>query len=506
MKFELLGNYLDGHFELPQTSGPSAAPIIIKRSCPADLSLRLWECPVDYTFIDPVIESAHQGFILWKRTPLAERINYLRKYQEEVKKRSDDIALAIALEVGKPLWEAKTEANAVIAKVDVTINDSLPRMANKTIEDILPNTRGHISYKPLGPCFIIGPFNFPCHLANGQILSALIAGNSIIFKPSEKTCYSSQILIECFHAAGFPKGVINLIQGDGEAARRILSDKKIKGIFFTGSKEVGQKILRSTYEDLSKLVSLELGGKNAAIVHQDANIDHALTELVKGAFLTAGQRCTSTSTVYIHEDHQHQFIERFHEVAKRIIIDHPVDFEKEPFMGPLVDQAAVDSYLLFMGMAKREGLEEIMRGKLLERKSSGHYVSPSIHYSEKFLPKSHFLMSEIFGPNCTFIPYRDIEQAIEMTNSSEYGLAASVFTADKNIFKKCIEDIDTGLVNLNRSTVGASSKLPFGGVKSSGNYRPAALTTIDACVYQQSSLEVDSNITDSLDSIKGLEL
>lgn len=136
------------------------------------------------------------------------------------------------MESGKPLWEALTEASALISKVDVTITDSLPRIANKQYDEIMPGTKGHVFYKPLGPCAIIGPFNFPCHLANGQILSALIAGNSIIFKPSEKTAYSGQLLIECFHQAGFPKGVINLIQGDGESARRVIKDKSIKGVFF----------------------------------------------------------------------------------------------------------------------------------------------------------------------------------------------------------------------------------------------------------------------------------
>jgi len=297
------------------------------------------------------------------------------------------------------------------------------------------------------------------------------------------------------------------MQRYGEVASRLIKDKLIKAIFFNGSKEVGLKILKSTHADLSKMVALELGGKNPAIVHQDADVDLALAELLKGCFLTTGQRCTSTSIVAIHRSLANEFIERFHHYAKKLVIGHPLDKSPEPFMGPLVDQHAVDSYLLFMGMAKREGIEEIMRGKQLSREKVGHYVSPSIHLAKSFDSKSHFLASEIFGPNCTFVPFDDIEEGIHIANATEYGLASCLFTQDRKVYEKCLLEVDSGLMNLNRSTCGASPKLPFGGVKNSGNYRPAAVATIDACVYTMTSLEVTPAPQDSdLSSIKGLEL
>jgi succinylglutamic semialdehyde dehydrogenase len=506
MKYNILGNYFLGSFHLPPTIGPHAVENIIKRLCPADLSMSLWETPVDYRDVEKVIDSANIGFKSWKKITQEERNVYLKKYQEEITKRKDEIAIAISYETGKPLWEAKTEVASVIAKINVTIEDSLPRISNKNFENIMPKTNGHIYFKPIGPSLIIGPFNFPCHLANGQILSALAAGNSIIFKPSEKTCYSAQLLIECFHSANFPKGVVNLLQGDGEIARRLLKEKSIKGVFFTGSKEIGKKILEITHHDLSKLVSLELGGKNTTILHHDANLDHALQELIKACFLTSGQRCTSTSIVAIHRSIHQSFIEKFHDISKKIIIDHPVEYVREPFMGPLIDQGSLDTYLLFMGMAKREGFQEIMRGKQLEKNKKGYYVSPSIHLGERWNNDSIFLHSEIFGPNVTFIPYDTIEEAINIANASEYGLAASIFSKDINNYKLCVEEIDSGLINFNRSTVGASAKLPFGGVKNSGNYHPAALTTIDSCVYQMSSLEVLSDEADDISTIIGLDL
>ena len=500
--FELKGNYFNNKYHQPLISGPSATEVFVKRECPANTDLELWNLPVDYSNVDEIIDASIKGFKTWRNTSVEDRITVLKRYQESLKKNQERIATAISLEVGKPFWEAKTEAAALVSKVDVTINDSLPRINTKEYKDILPNTKGSVHYKPVGPCFIIGPFNFPCHLANGQILSALISGNSIIFKPSEKTCYSSQLMFECLAEAGFPDGVVNLIQGDGETARRILKSKDIKGVFFTGSKEVGLKIIESTYSDLSKLVSLELGGKNPAIVDPSSNMDFVLEELIKGSFLTTGQRCTSTAIVAVHESIHEELISKFHEMAKKIIVDHPIEHENTPFMGPLVDQRSLDQYLLYMGMAKREGIQEVMRGKQLDKKFPGYYVSPSIHLAKSFDENSHFLSSEIFGPNCTFITYNDFDEAIDIANKTEYGLAASVFTKDQSQFDHAVKNIDAGLINLNRSTVGASAKLPFGGVKNSGNYKPAAVSTIDSCVYQMSSLEVQE--TEPSGSIVGL--
>jgi succinylglutamic semialdehyde dehydrogenase len=506
MKYELRGNYLNGAFILPPTSGISASENEIERYNPSNSDQLLWKMLVNYSAVDEIIDSAVNGYKKWRTSSLDERKSCLQRFQEIVLSRQAEIAEAIAMETGKPLWEAKTEAQSLASKINVTIEDSLPRIQKKTLVNTMPETDGHVIYKSLGPCLIIGPFNFPCHLANGQITSALIAGNSIIFKPSEKTAYSGQLLIECFHQAGFPEGVINLIQGDGEVARRLVKDRKIRGVYFTGSKEVGLNVLKSTYQDLGKLVALELGGKNASIIHKDANLELALSETLKGAFLTSGQRCTSTSIVAIHSSLINQFIERFHDISKKIIIDHPIEHNKTPFMGPLIDQKALDSYLTFVGMAKREGIQEVMRGKQLEKKYKGYYASPSIHLAEKFDPSSLFLSSEIFGPNCTFVPYQEIDEAIAIANSTEFGLAASVFTQDKSIYELALRDVEAGLLNCNRSTVGASAKLPFGGIKNSGNYRPAAVATIDSCVYQMASLEVKSPSIEDLSSIVGLDL
>ena len=505
MQMLLKGDYFNSKFSHPDGLGIlSSAQERILKTCPGELDLNLWEAGVFYDHIEKVIVSAQKGFESWRKLTFNERTLYLKKYQEIVKARKDEIALALALEVGKPLWEAKTEAAALESKVSVTINDSLSRIGEETIKDVMPKIDGHVIYKPLGPCLVIGPFNFPCHLANGQILSALLAGNSIIFKPSEKTIYSAQLMIECFHQAGFPDGVINFINGTGHTAGKITGDPRVRGVFFTGSKSVGLKILENTYKDLGKLVALELGGKNSTIIHHDTNISHALPELLRACFLTSGQRCTSTSMILIHRKIEQEFISQFKALTERIKVGHPTK-SSDPFMGPLIDGQAEKLYFDFCQFGKDEGAEELIAPKKLDLEYQGHYVSPSIHYAKKPNMKGKFIQEEIFGPNCFFIPYDEIEEAIKIVNCTEYGLAASVFTRSSDVYQLCLRDIDAGLINLNRSTVGASARLPFGGVKNSGNHHPAAVSMIDHCVSTVATLETLDDTSSKVSDIVGLK-
>lgn len=506
MEFTLRGDYFNGQFSHSEgldSKAISASDESISKTCPANTDHHLWDALVDYSHINKTIESAQKGFEIWRKTPLADRMNFLKMFQKVAEERKDEIGRAIALETGKPLWESMTEAGAVVAKVNVTLADSLERVKDQTISEVLPKIDGHIIKKPIGPCLVIGPFNFPCHLANGQILSALLTGNSVIFKPSEKTMYSAQLLAECFHQAGFPNGVINLINGTGKTTQEVLKHPSVKGIFFTGSMAVGKKILESVGTDLTKLVALELGGKNATILHKDTDIDHAMPELIRSCYLSSGQRCTSTSIIAVHRSIEQEFIARFKEVTERIIIDHPTDFETKPFMGPLIDQGAKDLYEKYLQLARENGAEEIHVPKELKTRFPGHYVSPTIHYLKEAKKENPFTQEEVFGPNCFFTPFDEIEEAIEIANISDYGLASSIFTQDKGAYQLCLRDIRSGLINLNRSTVGASSRLPFGGLGNSGNYRPAAVSMVDHTVATVSSLETLDN-SSKLDDVPGL--
>ena len=327
--------------------------------------------------------------------------------------------------------------------------------------------------------FLGNRINFPGHLANGHIVPALATGNTVIFKPTEKAPGVGQLMAEAFHEAGFPAGVFNLVQGEKEVGRRLVVSERIDGVLFTGSYEVGLKIKQDTLQQSWKLLALEMGGKNSALVMNDADLHWAVLETLTGAFITTGQRCSSTSRIMVHKSLFDSFVEKFHERAKAFTIGHPLD---NPLMGPLVDAFAVEKYLKFLGIASREGCDVIMRGKQFEADSPGHYVTPSVCLVRDAnilsVKKSVYQQTEIFGPNVAIYSFDEPEQAIELANSTHYGLVFSVFSKSKQLDQKVADDLQAGLINWNRSTVGASSRLPFGGLKRSGNHFPTAVSRL----------------------------
>lgn len=498
MKMTILGDYFNNKFHKPEHYDES-----IHKHSPSNIKDILWEAPVFYSHIEECVTSAIHGYKFWRTLSFEQRITYLKKYKEVVLSRKDDIAKAIALETGKPLWESMTEAQAVAAKVDVTITDSLNRIEKQTLINVIPGLDGHIIFKPLGPTVVIGPYNFPCHLANGQILSSLMAGNSIIFKPSEKTIYSSQILIECFQAAGMPAGVINFINGSVHTSSALTSHPKVKGVFFTGSHGVGMKIMDATYKQLDKMVALEMGGRNCTIINDYDDEEHVLAELLNSAYLSTGQRCTSTSIAFIKRELFDSFTKKFCRLAKSIHVDHATDYEEEPFMGPLVDELAMQANEDFHHFTMSHGAEALIPFEKLKRKHEGYYTNASL-YIFKEIPSADFFTPEIFGPHLSLIPYDHFDDIIETINSTPYGLAGSIFTRDSDLYERAVRDIEVGILNLNRSSVGASSRLPFGGVKNSGNFKPAAVSMIDHCVSVMASLET-MNGGSKLSNIKGIK-
>ncbi|MGZ3696968.1 MAG: aldehyde dehydrogenase family protein, partial [Bdellovibrionota bacterium] len=407
------------------------------------------------------------------------------------KKREEEMTEIIAREVGKPLWESKTEVTAMLNKVDITINDSMKLVTDYEIPKIMDNTTGACRYRPLGVMAVIGPFNFPGHLPNGHIVPALLTGNTVVFKPSEKTPMVGQLMAECFQEAGFPAGVFNLVQGEREVGRRLVVHEGVDAVLFTGSYEVGTRIKQDTLQQHWKLLALEMGGKNAAIIWSDADLEVAIHETLLGAYLTTGQRCSATSRILVHTSLLDQFLTRFHERAKAFTIGHPLD---NPFMGPLIESGSVDRYMKFLGIAQREGAEIIMRGKSLELSTRGNYVTPSICWvkepSLEATKKSIYQQTELFAPNVAILGVSELEEAIAQANATSFGLVTSVFSKDRAVYDKALDGLHFGLINWNRSTVGASSKLPFGGFKKSGNHFPTALTSTLYCTAPIASLEM----------------
>jgi succinylglutamic semialdehyde dehydrogenase len=475
------GDFINGKFIPVQKADGT-----FKDISPGDLNDHVMTVSFSHAHVDQAVDAAKKAYLPWARLGMDERKRYLMRLKEAYDSVKNEMAEAISRDTGKPKWETLTEAAALSAKIDITLNQSLDLVKEDRVPNALPQVEGVIRHKPRGVMAVIGPFNFPAHLPNGHIIPALIMGNTVVFKPSEQTPYVAQLMAKCFEKAEFPAGVFNMVQGDGETGRKIVIHEAVDGILFTGSYEVGLKIKQETLNHYWKILALEMGGKNATVVWNDTDMDKAIYETLVGAYMTSGQRCACTSRVIIHPDIAEQFTERFYQAAKKLTIGH---WSENPFMGPLINSAAVEKYIRFQEIANRENCESLMRGKQLDLKHKGYYVTPSIHLVKKFDPNSVYQKSEIFGPNVAIYQTRDFDEALNIVNSTGFGLVMALFTKDRALYEKALLEARVGLLNWNRTTNGASSRLPFGGMGKSGNDRPSAHYAVQYCSVPVASLE-----------------
>lgn len=476
-----LGDFIDGRFVKPERPDGQ-----FKDVSPADLKDTVLEIPFQYDHIHRATEAAKDAFLSWSVTPYEKRAQLLHRLKDVYVAHSGQIAEVIARETGKPLWESMTEAKSMIGKIDITLDFSMKLVAEEKIENALPGVDGYIRHRPRGVMAVLGPFNFPGHLPNGHIIPALATGNTVVFKPSELTPAIGQLMAQMFEKAEFPKGVFNLIQGDAETGKRLVADEFVDGILFTGSYETGLKIKQKTLDHHWKLLALEMGGKNASVVWSDADLNKAIYESVIGSFVTAGQRCSCTSRIILHRSIADKFMDKFYETAKKLSIGY---WKDNPFMGPLINADAVEKYLRFQEIAQREGAERLMRGKAFDAGREGYYVTPSICLVKEFREDSVYQKSEIFGPNVAIYTVDDFEEALQINDSTGFGLSMSVFSKERALYDQAVRRARVGLVNWNRTTNGASSRLPFGGVGKSGNDRPTAHYAVYYCTVPVSSLE-----------------
>lgn len=475
------GDYIGGHFRKVEKAHGE-----FKDISPADISDLIMSVPFLHDRVEEACEAAKKAYPAWSALSVEQRKDYLNRLKELFVTHEARMAELISRDTGKPLWDATTEAKALASKIDITINFSSKLVAEERITNALPQVDGVVRYKSRGVMAVVGPFNFPAHLPNGHIVPALLMGNTIVFKPSEQTAAVGQFYAELIDKAQFPPGVFNLVQGDGEAGRRLVVNENVDGILFTGSYEVGLKIKQETLNHYWKILALEMGGKNATVVWDDADIDKAIYETLIGAYMSSGQRCSGTSRIIVHEKVSEKFTERFYQAAKKLSIGH---WSENPFMGALINAGAVEKYIRFQEIANRENCESLMRGKALDLKHKGHYVTPSIHLVKKFDPNSVYQKSEIFGPNVAIYTTNDFDQTMKIVNSTGYGLVMSLFTKNKSLYEMALIEARVGLLNWNRTTNGASSKLPFGGMGKSGNDRPSAHFAIQYCSVPVASLE-----------------
>ncbi|MDC0980108.1 aldehyde dehydrogenase family protein [Bdellovibrionales bacterium] len=489
------GNFIEGSFRpVKEESGR------LRVVSPGDLSEVVFEGPFSISSVNDACLAARRAASSWQRLSNEERGERLRRIGELLLSRERDLAEAISREVGKPLWESLEEVKAMIAKVAVTLDQSMALVEESRVPEIQPGLEGVTRYRARGVMAVLGPFNFPGHLPNGHIIPALATGNTVVFKPSEKTPLTGQIFAEIIEAAELPPGVFNMIQGDAEIGKRLVAEDLIDGVLFTGSYNVGLKIKQEVINQHWKILALEMGGKNSSIVWKDANLDQAINENLVSSFITSGQRCSCTSRIFVHEEIYDQYLEGFYEASKQIEIGH---WRDPVFMGPLISENIVKNYIRYQEIASREGARCVMRGKSLELSPSGHYVTPSIYEVDEYNPKSVYQRTELFSPNVAVYKIRDkIQDKIsDQDNSNLYkeinhpgfGLALSVFTEDRELFEEAYREVKVGIANWNRGTVGASSRLPFWGIGKSGNDRPSAHFAVRYCTVPVASLEGSSD-------------
>jgi succinylglutamic semialdehyde dehydrogenase len=331
---------------------------------------------------------------------------------------------------------------------------------------------------------VLGPFNFPAHLPNGHIVPALATGNTVVFKPSDLAPAVGEWLWRALRDAGLPSGVFELVQGRAETGRALALHSDVDGVLFTGSYAVGRALQQATLDQPGKLLALELGGKNGMIVWRDADLPLAVAEAALSIAATTGQRCSSLSRVFVARALADEFADRLAKALGGLVIGPPL--EPGVFMGPLVSRAAFERVTRFRAQAAAAGGERIFRG---ETNRIAPYIAPSLVRFAS-LDQSHpYQREEIFGPEAALYTVDDLDEAIAAVNDSDYGLAASLISADRAVYEHCVGRIRTGVLNWNRGTIGASGRLPFGGGKKSGNDRPAAITSTLYCTTPQAHLE-----------------
>ncbi|PXW27103.1 succinylglutamate-semialdehyde dehydrogenase [Paraburkholderia caballeronis] len=432
--------------------------------------------------VDRAVHAARRAFGGWSQLPLDTRCDIVRRFAALVNERKERLAVAIGRETGKPLWEARTEAASMAAKVEISIQAYAERTGEKRAA--MADGVAVLRHRPHGVVAVFGPYNFPGHLPNGHIVPALIAGNTVVFKPSELAPDVARVTVEIWRDAGLPDGVLNLVQGERDTGVALASHRQIDGLFFTGSSNTGTTLHRQFGGRPEIVLALEMGGNNPLVVAPVEDLDAAVHHTIQSAFLSAGQRCTCARRILVPNDaFGDRFVERFVDVTSRIAVG-AYDAEPQPFMGAVISARAAAKLV----DAQRQLIERGARALLAmeQREPSLGFVSPAVLdvTGVADLPDE-----EHFGPLAQVIRYTTFDDAIARANDTAYGLSAGLLADDETRWTQFRREIRAGIVNWNRPTNGASSAAPFGGAGRSGNHRPSAYYAADYCAYPMASVE-----------------
>ncbi|HEY9579275.1 MAG TPA: succinylglutamate-semialdehyde dehydrogenase [Rhizorhapis sp.] len=442
----------------------------------------LWSGPISN--VDAEVARARAAWPAWAAQPLSYRIETLRRFANVVRGKNDKLADLIARETGKPIWEALTEVDSVINKVEISVAAYAERTGQKRLEGSM-GTRTAVRHKPHGVMAVLGPYNFPAHLPNGHIIPALMAGNAVVFKPSEKTPAVGEMLVDLYHSAGVPDDLVRLIVGGPDEGRALTAHEQVDGVLFTGSAQTGIAINTQLAAHPDKILALEMGGNNPIVVWDTADVHTAAVVVVQSAFMSAGQRCTAAKRLIVKDSLYDALLSQVKKIADRLIVGEPHS-QPAPFMGPVIDNQAADglteSFLVLMS----NGGKPI---KHMARPIEGRpFLSPAI-IDVTDMPERPDI--ELFGPLLQVVRVSSFEDAIAEANNTRYGLSASLIGGTPEHYDQFWANVRAGIINWNKPTNGASSGAPFGGIGISGNHRPGAYYAADYCAYPVASSEAD---------------
>lgn len=446
----------------------------------------IWQAvSADKQQVELAVTSARAAFIGWSQLSFEARLTIVKKFGELLGTNKDALALAIAQETGKPLWETATEVASMIGKI--ALSEKAYQQRTGVTENPMPLGKAFIRHKPHGVVAVFGPYNFPGHLPNGHIVPALLAGNTVVFKPSDLTPLVAELTVELWQQAGLPNGVLNLVQGEVETGKALAAHPGLDGLFFTGSSRTGKILHEQFAGHPGKILALEMGGNNPLVVKDVADIDAAVHDIIQSAFITSGQRCTCARRLFLADNAQGDAI-----LAKLITVTKTLtvgqyDAQPQPFMGAMISSNAAAS----MRKAQQQllSLGAVSLVELTHADTESGFVTPGIIDVTEILDS--LPDEEHFGPLLKVIRYSDFEAAISEANNTNFGLSAGLLADDKADYEYFYQRIRAGIVNWNRPITGASGAAPFGGIGESGNHRASAFYAADYCAYPVASVELD---------------
>ncbi|HEU5057739.1 MAG TPA: aldehyde dehydrogenase family protein [Kofleriaceae bacterium] len=455
-----LGDYIDGRFLAPEGD-----PLVSVN--PARGGSRVLETAADVTRVARAAQAAAAAAPGWARLSLAERVVHLHRFRAAIAARTADLAEAITLETGKLRSEAIAEVGSLVARFDLVEKLVVRDLGDRPVPG-RPAER--LRHHPMGVVGVIGPFNFPLHLCHAHVIPALMTGNAVVVKPSEVTLYAAQRYAEAAHEARLPAGVFNLVQGGGAAGAALAEQAAVRGLCFTGSYRVGRRLAERMLDRPEVLLALEMGGKNVAVVLDDADLYQAAHEIALGGYLTTGQRCTATERVLVQRERAPALIDALRRLVAALRFGDPDD--PQSFAGPMTTAAGKERVVAALAAARAAGAEPVVAPAAAPE--DGFFIGPSMHLLPDGVHEvAGYTDEELFGPDLSIETVADDDEAIAVLRAGRYGLATSVFTGDDDRFERFYRETHAGIVNRNRSTNLASPFLPFGGIGKSGNYRPA---------------------------------